>query len=353
MNTRIDWIDDGDSVGVGAPVLVKQGHTYEGRLLIEMPCSQIPPAVISGLRASLEQQFDFVRLLRGSSNRPIADWPSDRVDFPHDSTTQCLMWISGAYKFPDTSWELDTLTPPGVRLLDMWDQTDGQMLVDNTSGFKLPRTPPVSGIPNIPFPLPQIPGASPALLLRAIDALSKAGAACPQLATVGGPLQHAATAFAAFAALSISLGGDGSENLAALEQQLDALCPTWRSTSPSAPVPMPGPALPAASGDVATILTRLTVALTAGAFQQLPDLATQATSIGLPLLAQEINRFAAQHTGGTPGEPPGPPPDAQPPGEPPSVPPTEEAPKKKKSNMGLVLGAAALVGVAVVVTALS
>jgi len=196
-------------------------------------------------------------------------------------------------------------------------------------------------IPRLPFPLPAIPGASPALVLTAINDLSKAGVACGQLAVPNGPLQHVAMAFAAFATVSIAAGGSGQENLDMLEEQLDNLCPSWRGTSPDQPVPSQ-PTLPPQSSQVANLLSQLVLILAGGAntFPQLPVLAEQATSMGLPRLSNNIQRFAAAQ--GVIEEPPvGPPPTEPPPGEAPA--------KKKKGIGGIALAALAVVGVGIAI----
>lgn len=196
-------------------------------------------------------------------------------------------------------------------------------------------------IPRLPFPLPPIPGAQPALVLVAINNLTKAGVACPDLAVVNGPLQHAAMAFSAFATVSIAMGGSGQENLDMLEEQLDNLCPQWRSTSPEQPVPGGGAPPPLQAPRVANLLAQLVLVLAGGAttLSQLPAVADAATSAGLPKLSGNIKQFAAAQ--GVGEEPPiGPPPE----------PPTTEAPPKKKKGIGgLALVALAVVGVGIAV----
>lgn len=168
-------------------------------------------------------------------------------------------------------------------------------------------------VPGIPFPVPVPPaGISPQVGLQAIAALQKAATACPSIAAPNGPLQHAAMAFATFAAVSVSLQGTGEESLATLEEQLDAMCPAWRTAVPGqAPAT---PSFPPFSHPLSGLLNQLVLLLGAAAstgdLSQLPALAQQATGMGLPKTSEQITRLvenppvAPDETAPPPEEPP-------------------------------------------------
>jgi LysM domain len=147
--------------------------------------------------------------------------------------------------------------------------------------------------PLLPFTLPPFPaGVSPAVSLQAIAALQQAATACPSLAAPNSSLHHAAMAFATFAAVSVALGGDGAEALATLQEQLNAMCPDWRTTVPGPPQL---PDVGAIQSPVIPLLNQLVLLLGAAAstgnLNQLPALAEQAQQASLPKTAEQITRL--------------------------------------------------------------
>lgn len=152
--------------------------------------------------------------------------------------------------------------------------------------------PPQTGIPFLPFSLPAFPaGIDPAVSLQAIAALQSAATACPSLAQPNSDLHHAAMAFATFAAVSVALDGNGQEALATLQEQLNAMCPAWRTTVPGVPMPGAPPPSHPISGLLNQLVLLLGAAATTGDLTQLPALAQQAEQASLPETAVQINRL--------------------------------------------------------------
>lgn len=210
--------------------------------------------------------------------------------------------------------------------------------------------------PNLGFPTPAMAGVPAAVASKAMDAINQAAAACPDIAVADGPLQHAAAAFAVFAAMATATGGNPDANLDALRTELDKLCPQWRTKAPGDTPVIDAPPAPTTRPEVSDLLSRIVLALASAALGALPDLYRQAKDMGLQDVAEQIRAYAEGAGAPIPDTEKPPPPEDVPDEEPPDMtePPTgeKEPPvtekKAKKKGISPLAVAAGVAAVAVV-----
>jgi hypothetical protein len=152
----IGWVEKGDAVGVGQTVVLKKGHLYRWRAILDMPCSAVAP-----LQAELLDKLQSAHLLEPTifTGEPSAEavtlavpWPTNKLAPPKlVSATQCVIYIQATWDGVNNA-PLDTaaFNTPGIELIDIWDQTTGEALVGD---------PPTSVGPALPPPAADTPPA--------------------------------------------------------------------------------------------------------------------------------------------------------------------------------------------------